>query len=448
MRKALALFASLLLSTSLAALARTAPERAGRVERRLDTLATSFASALRDPAARELLRREIAASESGDGVRLRDLLDRETAKGTTFAARLAERLSPARDGKRAARSAPESLQAVLRALGNTPEIDVSVLPGLAAWDAAAEAPLVAYVWEGAGGEERDVIRAFDAAGAVITLDARQPLQRPVIVLEVHDTRGAVEPSSRATGGGTAALSEKLVGECTDSTTYSTYPLITRASIWDAHESSFNGPLGFLYFSAAGSEKTGTLPASLGGLSGWSTNVWASNFQGPYGVSSTRMQWEWTADSWLEYSYRTYPALYCRQSVSSPSSFTLSAYTIKEDDDGGNPDDYVGKSQIDHRYCKSEVFDLGVQNGWTAEHTTAGIDDIISTTYKLYCTASPYCSATAQCPNGGVISCLSSGGSCAEGSCVSGDGWVQCGSTYRECPSEPTCPRGQIICDPL
>src|SRR5215210_2805041 len=214
MRKALALFASLLLSTSLAALARTAPERAGRVERRLDTLATSFASVLRDPATREFLRREIAASESGDGVRLRDLLGRETAKGTTFAARLAERLSPARDGKCAARSAPESLQAVLRALGNTPDIDVSVLPGLAAWDAAAEAPLVAYVWEGAGGEERDVIRAFDAAGAVITLDARQPLQRPVIVLEVHDTRGAVEPSSRATGGGTAALSEKLVGECT------------------------------------------------------------------------------------------------------------------------------------------------------------------------------------------------------------------------------------------
>jgi hypothetical protein len=432
MRKISTVFAFLLLSTSLVTLARTAPARtapdraAGRVERRLDTLATAFASALRDPAARELLGREIAASESGDGVRLRDLLDRGTAKGAFR---------------------PESLKAVLRAVGNTPEIDVSVLPGLEAWDAATEAPLVAYVWEGAGGKEWDVVRAFDAAGTVTTFDAHQPLQRPVVVLEVHDTRGAVEPASRATGGGTAVLSEKLINQCADFTTYSTYPLITRASIWDAHESSFNGPLGFLYFSAAGSEKTGTLPASLGGLSGWSTNVWASNFQGPYGVSNSRMQWEWSADSWLEYSYRTYPAPYCRQSVGSPSSLTLSAYTIKEDDDAGNPDDYVGKSQIDHRYCKSDVFDLGVQNGWTAEHTTAGIDDIISTTYKLYCTTSPQCSATVECPNGGVISCSSSG-SCAQGSCESGDGWVQCGSTYIECPSQPICPHGQILCDPL
>src|SRR4051794_25197864 len=112
MRKISTVFAFLLLSTSLVTLARTAPARtapdraAGRVERRLNTLATAFASALRDPAARELLGREIAASESGDGVRLRDLLDRGTAKGAFR---------------------PESLKAVLRAVGNTPEIDVSVL---------------------------------------------------------------------------------------------------------------------------------------------------------------------------------------------------------------------------------------------------------------------------------------------------------------------------------
>ncbi|MFL6197298.1 MAG: hypothetical protein ACJ75H_24130 [Thermoanaerobaculia bacterium] len=417
MRKVSSLLTSLLLAASVAS-AAPAPGGAGRIERRLDSLATSFAKILQDSGARELLRSQIAASESGDGVRLRALLDLGIA--------------PAK-----------SRDTVLRTLGNTPDVDVSVLPGLEALEASAEAPLVAYVWEGAGGEERETVRAFDAAGAVVTLDTRQPLQRPVVLLEVHDTRRAVETAG-AGEAGRVPVQEKLFEVCTDNPSYHSYPLITGSQIWDAHESSLNGPKGFLYFSAAGNEKTGNLPSTLGGLSGWSTNVWASNFQGPWLVSSSRDQWEWTADSWLETGYRTYPALYCQQTASTPSAFSLAAYTIKEDDDNFNADDYVGKSQIDHRYCKSDVFDLGTANGWSSQHSTSGIDDIISTTYKLYCTTNQNCSVSTECPNGSTISCSGSG-TCSEGSCIAGDGWVQCGSYYLECPR--ACPNHQIICDP-
>ncbi|HEX9944717.1 MAG TPA: hypothetical protein VGG03_22135 [Thermoanaerobaculia bacterium] len=449
MRKTCALIVSLFLGGSLAAAAsgpRADAGRADRIERRLDTLAASFAKALGERGFRKAVQRAIASSEAGDSIRLRDLLDREVAPGSTVARRLAERLGRARD-----KAVAEPREAVLRFLANTPEVDVSVQPSLEAWDAAAEIPLVVYTWEGAGGEPLDKVRAFDAAGSDLVLDLRQPLHRPVVVLEVHDTRNAVETVSRATppsagGGGPAAISEKLYFECTDQATYSSYPLIVNSSIWDAHEGCCNGPQGFLYFSAAGSEKTGTLPSSLGGRSGWSTNVWASNFQGPVRVSNTRDQWEWTADGWLQYSYRTYPAAYCRQSAGSTSGLSLAAYTIKEDDEWPNADDYVGKVQIDHRYCKSDVFDLGLASGWTAQHTTAGVDDVINTIYEIYCSTSYQCYATAECPDGRLISCAGSG-SCGWGSCQAGEDYVQCGSTYKDCSSTPPCPNGQIICDP-
>jgi len=428
------------LCCALTAAAQSTPEKAGPIERRLDTLAASFAKALGDRDLRELLQRSIVASETGTEVRLRDLLDREVAPGSTLAVRLSARLSAKSS---APLGASEARAAVLRLLGDTPDVDVSVHSGPQGWNVADEAPAVAYTWERSG-PARDTLRAFDADGGAISLDVHSPLERPVVVLEVHDTHGAV----RTAGAKPAlpTLPRKDLAGCYDSATYSSYPLITGASIWDAHESSLNGPKGFLYFSAAGSEKTGNLPSTLGGLSGWSTNVWASNFQGPYYESNSRDQWEWTADGWLEYGYRTYPALYCQQTVSAPSSFTLASYTIKEDDDTFNPDDYVGKAQIDHRYCKSDVFDLGTLNGWTSVHTTAGIDDINNTSYKLYCQTNQHCSAITDCGDGSSVSC-SVAGTCSAGSCESGAGYVRCGGTYRYCPSSPSCPRGQIICDP-
>ncbi|HEY9420291.1 MAG TPA: hypothetical protein VIW92_02665 [Thermoanaerobaculia bacterium] len=411
MRKVCILVSSLLMCASLAA----AQERPLRTERRLDALAGSFAKALQDRSFRESLQKAIASSETGDSVRLRDL----QLEGKAFQ----------------------------MPVGMT-EVDVSVLPGLAEWNAAAEIPLVVYTWEG---ETRGRTRAFDASGKGRPLDVGQPLPYTVVVLEVHDTRKAVEvvegPEAGLSGpDGTGGFQEKLLYECSESATYSSYPLIVNASIWDAHESSVNGPKGYLYFTAAGNEKTGNLPASLGGRTGWSTNVWASNFQGPVPEGNTRVQWEWTADGWLEQApYRTYPAVYCRQSASSTAGFSLNAYTIREDDEWPNGDDYVGKVQIDHRYCKSDVFDLGLTSGWSARHTTSGLDDVISTTYDLYCSTSYQCVASAQCPDGRQIFCSGSG-SCG-GSCWSGEGAVQCGDTYKDC-SEPVCPGGQVICEPM
>lgn len=244
-----------------------------------------------------------------------------------------------------------------------------------------------------------------------------------------------------------SLAASAQTSCYDWTTYSSYPLITGAAIWDAHESSLDGPQGFLYFAGAGSEKTGTLPSSLGGLTGWDTNVWASNFQGPYPVQKTRMQWEWTADGWLEISNRPgYPAVYCQQSASTPSGLTAVTYTVKEDDDTLNPDDYVGKFQINHAFCKSEVFDLGTENGWSGVHSSARVDDINNVNYKLYCQTKHQCSAEATCPDGTMVVC-SGGGTCGAGDCESGSDYVRCGGTYKYCLSTNPCPRGQILCDP-
>ena len=91
----------------------------------------------------------------------------------------------------------------------------------------------------------------------------------------------------------------LAQTCTDTPRYRSYPLIVQSSLTNAHEGAFNGPEGYAFFTAAGHEKTGNLPATLGGLSGWSTNVWASNFQGPIPMPGARRQWEWTTDGWLQ-----------------------------------------------------------------------------------------------------------------------------------------------------
>jgi hypothetical protein len=235
------------------------------------------------------------------------------------------------------------------------------------------------------------------------------------------------------------------GQCVDGSYYHSYPLIVKASIRDIHESGLNGPEGFAYFIAAGSEKRGDLPASLGGLSGWQTNVWASNFQGPRAVSNTRMQWEWTADGRVETSARRYPAVYCQQTVDHPARFTVAAYTIKEDDDSLNPDDYVGKVQIDHRYCQSEVFDRGLRNGWTPERATPGINDVVSTSYQLYCSTHPTCTVEVTCPDGRILSC-SVAGSCAMQNCSSGPDYVVCGGRRQRCnplcpPRDPSCGSG-------
>ncbi len=232
--------------------------------------------------------------------------------------------------------------------------------------------------------------------------------------------------------------------CSETGTYHSYALITGAAIWDIHEATCplvcNGPEGYAYFAQAGDPKTGTVPGALGGLTGWDVRVWASNFQGPILVGSGwPKQWEWTADHWLQHSSRRYPCVYCQQTVNSPAQFGLGVYRILEDDEAPLPfDDYVGKVQIDHSYCKSDVFDQGAAAGWTAEHTTPGIDDVDSTTYKIFCNANTLCTAAITCPDGSPLSC-SAPGTCGAGSCASGSDWVRCGGQTYACGGAPPPP---------
>lgn len=65
--------------------------------------------------------------------------------------------------------------------------------------------------------------------------------------------------------------------------FASYPLIVESGLIDIQEGLLNGPEGFAYFAAAPARKTGALPETLGGESGWSTDAWASNFQGPVKV---------------------------------------------------------------------------------------------------------------------------------------------------------------------
>lgn len=403
-----------------------------QVHRSLEKLARSLAGALADPEARTVLRQ---ALDGRSHVTLADLAAHEMSDGSLFLDRLADAFYALRNERGRPISSAAALEEIFGVLAAMPATRVSVV-GVDAWSAGTETLLTTYARQDVADDLLTEVRAFDAAGRVVHLDAWQTPAVPVVVVELRELGDAGTVDVRP------AIAPKAVGgTCTNTTTYQSYPLIVRAAIWDIHEGLFNGPEGFGYFRNAGTEKTGNLPSSLGGLSGWSTNVWGSNFQGPIKVTSTRDQWEWTADGWLQYAYRTYPAMYCRQTVSSTGSFALLSYNIYEDDDGWNGDDYVGKVRIDHRFCKTEVFDLGLTNTWTPEHTTTGVDDVDHVRYKLYCTKTTGCNATLPCPSGGIAFCSSSSGSCAAGTCATGPDYVQCNGVrfYCETCILPPCP---------
>lgn len=194
----------------------------------------------------------------------------------------------------------------------------------------------------------------------------------------------------------------LIGSSNVDINYTSYPLISESGITDIHEGSLNGPEGFAYFKSAPTEKTGNLPVCLGGETGWDTDVWASNFQGPIPLSeeSARIQWEWTADGSPQISVRDYPAIYGNVTTTRLSDLESRAYDIYEHDEGGllNPwsgNDYIGTITLDHGYCKSEVFDLGLTSGWTSvfEQTREGKPsasrDVEYVRYRLFCFRSGY-----------------------------------------------------------
>lgn len=177
-----------------------------------------------------------------------------------------------------------------------------------------------------------------------------------------------------------------------STTYTSYPLIEESGITNIQEGLFNGPEGYAYFAAAPARKAGSLPETLGGRSGWSTDVWASNLQGPVSVSgkTDHVQWEWTANGELQKSgERPYPFPYGVVTLTDLDSLKDTAYEVFEHDEDfwWNPwgrDDYLGTIIIQHTACKSQVFDRGKDSGWTEPLMAQTSGFIAFLRYRLYC----------------------------------------------------------------
>jgi hypothetical protein len=176
------------------------------------------------------------------------------------------------------------------------------------------------------------------------------------------------------------------------TTYTSYPLIEESGLTDIQEGLLNGPEGYAYFAAAPARKTGALPETLGGRSGWSTDAWASNLQGPVKVQgkTEHVQWEWTAKGELQKSGdRPYPFLYGVSSAIDADQLKEETYEIFEHDEDfwWNPwgkDDYIGTITIDHGACKSQVFDRGMDSGWTGELTAKTSGYVSFLRYRLFC----------------------------------------------------------------
>ncbi len=393
----------------------------------LERLATVLAVTLDEPEVRIFLHRHLE-SAMGD-VPLRSLLHEELTDGSTLAAKLANGYLRTPVSKKLAVDHGTAAEAIVSIFEQMPNVDLSAPVNFILWDPEHQAPLVSFIEEGIKDSARTTVRLFDAGGGMKlhSVDEVVELVLPVLVLEYHD--GSLPPALESPLP-VADLPHKVGPTCTTTTFYKSYPLISEAGCFDAHEGCCNGPDGFMYFTAAGTEKTGNLPSSLGGRSGWDTNVWGSNFQGPKPVFLflPRWQWEWTSDGWWEYSHREYPAMFARQTKTSSSSLSVVDYTIKEDDEWPNGDDYVGKVRIDHGYCKTDVFDQGLSSGWSNLHTTPQIDDIKDVEYELYCSKSQSFTCSLICNSwGDRVTCTGSG-SCS--GCQAGPDWVQCNGGAR------------------
>lgn len=176
--------------------------------------------------------------------------------------------------------------------------------------------------------------------------------------------------------------------------YCGMPEIRFAQIADAHECDSTSALGcgraFMYFGEAGTEKTGNLPSRIGSDL-YDTNVWASNFQGPYLVSDSRQQFEWgTSFSSLDrISSRVYPALYATSCAAvsvggAPAAPLRKWLHVYEDDEWINPDDYVGGAAFDESACVTDVWSKGLAYGWTGLHSATVSQDVGEVTYRTWC----------------------------------------------------------------
>ena len=220
------------------------------------------------------------------------------------------------------------------------------------------------------------------------------------------------------------------GVCGVQYTYCAYPKVTRSRVVKNHE---NWPedgweYGYMYFAEAGTQKTGTPRSFLGlapNVSSFDTNVYASNFQGPYKVSTPEsnpahvVQFEarYVSESppdticstsgcvpennnWgVVDSCRSYPLAWAEKCVTvygPATTFPAVTLHVKEHDPsefGTSTDDEVGKFTVALDACRSQVFSVGNAAGWTAVTTVAGqkydsdVDDndtIESVSYQLWC----------------------------------------------------------------
>ncbi len=132
-------------------------------------------------------------------------------------------------------------------------------------------------------------------------------------------------------------------------------------------------------------------AQIAGIDLYNTNVWASNFQGPYVVNGDREQLEWgTAGSLTDFtSNRVYPALPAVSCAAVSVGGALATAPNKslhvyEDDEFINPDDYVGAMTFGFSACTNDVFGRGLNQGWTSPRAAALSGDISAVAYREWC----------------------------------------------------------------
>lgn len=110
------------------------------------------------------------------------------------------------------------------------------------------------------------------------------------------------PDSRDGGQGSVTTTPPSAVVPVGPATFRASPVILRAGIYDANETSSCSIGGcvnaFLYFAAAPALKSGRVPETYDGDERYDTTTWASNFQGPnrYPNETERVQWEWSIDN--------------------------------------------------------------------------------------------------------------------------------------------------------
>ena len=227
-------------------------------------------------------------------------------------------------------------------------------------------------------------------------------------------------------------------------TYKVVPVITSSGVFDANEGDLKNPRGFMYFTAAGSQKTGSFgDYSCISNECYPSNVWASNFQGPVLKNSgDKIQWEWSIDQigdnyWVKHlcpgqcdnlcansplcttcqvnhnlycpnaaqeqtgtyvsdfkrsqiSKRSYPYMWGVQVKNSPNLLQPTKVRVKEHDPGfWDSDDKVGAFTLDPLACQLSVWGRGRFSDWATGlrangEPYDGKNDIEFVDFKLWC----------------------------------------------------------------